>query len=247
MIKLLVLTLLSLKVDTLMIPWGHGEGELGLHVEYLEDAGPNYGPDAFDVENSKIAFLDTYNKRISLFSSEGVPIKSYGFDGFFTKICLWHGKIILSADHSGVLEFAVLENSKTNFRVEPEERVIRNSLEFFKDYRNDKLYIVYRALMGYTVTPFYSVFERVPGKFKEGEPWESESRYTVLSYDSEGNKILVRFDGNFYIFRRGEEVFRWNPVFYAQISGAPYRIDRDGTLYIVNYKEEGVEILEVKW
>ncbi len=249
MIKLLILAVISLRVDTLFIPWGSEEGKLGVKVVNLEDAGPNYGPGAFDVDDGRIVFIDDLNSRISFFDADGRYLESYNIKGYFTNIALWQGKVILSADYYDSLKFLIIDRSKATetYWVRSKFPFIRNSVEFFKDYRKRKLYITYQILTGCIVRTHYTVFDGKIGKFKKGDLENWEDRYTVLGYDSTGEKILVRFDGYHYIFKRGDKVFKWKPVFFAQMDGAPYRMDREGTLYIVNYKEDGVEILEVKW
>ena len=48
--------------------WGDGQGEVGLSnpsEQGVEDAGPNYGPQSFDVaENGHLFLLDSVNGRV---------------------------------------------------------------------------------------------------------------------------------------------------------------------------------------
>jgi len=248
MIKLLILAVISLKVDTLMIPWGSDVGELGIKIQSRQDAGPDYGPPAFDVEDGRLVFLDRFNKRVAFFDTDGKFIELYKVNGVYNNICLWNGEVILSADYSDSVKFTILKKFQhKEYTVKVGKPLIRNSVNYLKDYRTGTLFVTYKTLEDATIASYYMIFEGMPGDFRKGDVEKSTEEYALVGYDSKGNEVLVKFDGKSFVFRRGKEVYKWYPIFFALIDGSPYRIDRDGTLYIVNYKREGVEILEVRW
>lgn len=250
MIKLILLTIVSFHVDTIMIPWGSGKGELGIKTQTREDAGPNMGPLAFDVENGRIVFIDTYNSRLEYFDRSGNFLKEIALDKFPNNVILWNGKIYLSTIGWKGIQFLKLNDDKleTITTIKTGKPLVGNSVEFLKDYGNGALFISYKIIDGEKIISYFTIFREGIKKedFIKGDPSIGKNS-TVIGYDAKGIPISVWFDDTTFHFRHGNEIFTWNPVFYAQMHGAPYRIDKDGTLYIVNYPREGVEVLVVRW
>ena len=62
-------------------PWGDGQGEVGLSnpsEQGVEDAGPNYGPQSFDVaENGHLFLLDSVNERVIEYDDQGKYLKDF--------------------------------------------------------------------------------------------------------------------------------------------------------------------------
>jgi len=62
-------------------PWGDGQGEVGLSnpsKRGVEDAGPNYGPQSFDIaENGHLFLLDSVNERVIEYDDQGEYLKDF--------------------------------------------------------------------------------------------------------------------------------------------------------------------------
>lgn len=250
MIKLILLAIMSLHVDTLMIPWGSGDGRLGIMLKVEEDAGPNMGPLAFDVEDGKIAFLDIYNKRIAFFRRDGSFEDSWKLDGYFDNIVLWQGNVYLANSDWESITIARMENGKLVEKsvLRVGAPVVGASVNFLKDFSNNVMFIKYSSANKGNIETFFTLFKGnlTKSDFLKGDPTDTRAG-AVVGYDNSRTPVLLRFKGGNFYFKHGKEEYRWEPIFFAQMDGPPYRIDRDGTLYIVNYLEEGVEILEVTW
>ena len=250
MIKLILLAIMSLHVDTLMIPWGSRDGRLGIMLKVGEDTGPNMGPLAFDVEDGRIAFLDIYNKRIAFFRNDGSFEGSWSLNGYFNNIVLWKGNAFLANSDWDSIIIAHMRNGKMVKKsvINAGTPVVGASVNFLKDFSTNVMFIKYSSVKKGRINTFFTLFKKNLSKsdFLKGDPTDTRAG-AVIGYDKSGTPVLLRFEkGNFY-FKHGKEEYRWEPIFFAQMDGPPYRIDRDGTLYIVNYREKGVEVLEVTW
>ncbi len=250
MIKLILLAVISVHADTVVIPWGSGKGELGIKIQTYEDAGPNMGPLAFDVENGIIVFIDTYNNRLEYFDKSGKFQKEVKLNGFPNNIALWNGQVYLTSMNQEGIQFFKLSDGKikTVTTINVRRPLVRNSVEFLKDFKNRALLVSYKVLDGEKIHSFFTLFNEAlkAEDFIQGDPSVGKNG-TIIGYDEKGVPVSVWFDGSVFHFKHGGEVFSWNPIFYALMDAAPYRIEKDGTLYIVNYKKDGVEILEVRW
>ncbi len=250
MIKLILLAIISVHVDTVMIQWGSRKGELGIKIQTHEDAGPNMGPLAFDVENGKIVFIDIYNNRLEYFDKYGKFQKEVRLDGFPNNIILWNGQTYLTSMSREGIKFLKLSEGKikTVTTINVRRPLVRNSVEFLKDFKNRALLVSYKMLNGEKIRSYFTLFNEglKAEDFIQGDP-SSGKNSTIIGYDEKGVPVSAWFDGRVFHFKHGSDTFSWNPIFYALMDAAPYRIEKDGTLYIVNYKKEGVEILEVRW
>ena len=85
-------------------PWGDGQGEVGLSnpsEQGVEDAGPNYGPQSFDVaENGHLFLLDSVNGRVIEYDDQGKYLKD------FPIACGGTGDIRVSPDNKFLYVFS---------------------------------------------------------------------------------------------------------------------------------------------
>lgn len=85
--------------------WGKGEGEVGLSNpsdQGIEDAGPNYGPQSFDIDdkNNHLFLLDSVNERVIEYDEKG----EYRRD--FPIVCGGTGDIRVSPDSNYLYIFS---------------------------------------------------------------------------------------------------------------------------------------------
>lgn len=84
--------------------WGKGKGEVGLSnpsEQGAEDAGPNYGPQSFDIaDNGHLFLLDSVNERVIEYDENGKYIKD------FTIACGGTGDIRVSPDQKNLYIFS---------------------------------------------------------------------------------------------------------------------------------------------
>ncbi len=250
MIKLILIAIVSLQVDTVRISWGKGPAELGIKIQTREDAGPNMGPLAFDVENGTLAFIDFYNHRIKFFNSEGKYLTDEELNYPSSNILLWHDTLYITFGEWNTIHTLAIKRGKavSEMKLTLDHKLVGNSIEFLKDYSRGVVFMSYKTIVGEKIRSYFSLFSMKLKlrDFIEGDPASTDGK-TLLGISRDGVPVYVWFDGRSFYFDHKGEIFKWHPVFYALMDGAPYKVDSDGTLYVVNYTQSGVQVLEVKW
>lgn len=221
--------------------WGTGKGEVGLFnpsEQGIEDAGPNYGPQSFDINesNGHLFLLDSINKRVIEYGESGKYLRDFSIGiGATTDIKIKDEHIyILSFGSDAVYKLDMSGKILETYLITPGKNpgIGNGGIEFDEDEN----IMVETSIDGYN-DDNYRFYQIGPN----GDEWKTNSYVGNITRDKKGFYFIKGIDWltrKVQILDRSESVQKEFTVKLPQKAYVYYYGSDENNIYLnIGYKD----------
>jgi len=174
--------------------WGSGEGEVGLlnlSEQGIEDAGPNYGPQSFDINesDSHLFLLDSINERVIEYDENGKYLRDFSIGiGATTDMKIKNGYIyILSFGSDAVYKLDMSGKILETYPITPGKNpgVGTGGIEFDENGN---------VMVHINIDGYYNEESRFYQIGKNGDEWKTNSYIGNIARDKKGFYFIEGVD-----------------------------------------------------